>query len=167
MLQMLYCDAIPVVEKLVEDVAGSDNGSVTDGSDICWHSGYVWHPMAPNPFTICILFTNTDHLAAPDFFLILPPCELRMLCFDSSFRFMRFSNKGDQSIFGEVQNANKTKIEKSYIWTDPRPPYIFSLTQYSVQVSLTRISTRTRYGVSGDIFHLLCCIVQLCAAHLP
>ena len=69
LLQMRYCDAIPVVEKLVEDVAGSDNGSVTDGSDICWHSGYVWHPMAPNPFTICILFTNTDHLPAPDFFL--------------------------------------------------------------------------------------------------
>ena len=32
---ILYCDVIPVIEKLVEDVA-ADSGSVTDESDICW-----------------------------------------------------------------------------------------------------------------------------------
>ena len=41
----------------------NDNGSVTDGSDICWHSGYVWHPVAQSdPFTICLLFNNTTLL---------------------------------------------------------------------------------------------------------
>ena len=34
---ILYCDVIPVIEKLVEDVA-ADSGSVTDESDICWHT---------------------------------------------------------------------------------------------------------------------------------